>query len=203
MASGTEVSVSRTPFRSAPPPTPLPMHPTRLLSPSRWRPAWPAVTVLALMSDAHLLRAQVTGDNPAATDTAAVPASPSVWQEPHVLGALLLAVLMLVFLGLFVAEARRHPASVDSHWGGFGGGLGGFRISASVLYLLAALSFGTMAVYLIGPREPPPSDPPPVVATQTPTGAPAQGAPAQPAAGAGAAASDTEPAAGAVPPAGT
>jgi hypothetical protein len=178
------------------------MPPTEFLSPAhaRWRPAGAAVTVLALMSDAHLLRAQGAGAAPA--DTVTVPASATVWSEPQVIGALLLAVLMLVFLGLFVSEARRHPASVDSHWGGFGGGLGGFRISASVLYLLAALSFGTMAVYLLGPRERPSRAAAAAVAAPARTAAPAQGAAGQPAAGAGAAAADTAPAAGAVPPPG-
>ena len=31
---------------------------------------------------------------------------------------------------------------LETHWGGLGGGLGGWRVSPSVIYLLGALSFG-------------------------------------------------------------
>lgn len=57
------------------------------------------------------------------------------------LAALLGASLALLFLA--VTEIfRGEPPAVESHWGGFGGGLGGWRISSSLAYLLAALFLG-------------------------------------------------------------
>ncbi|HEX8696227.1 MAG TPA: hypothetical protein VF746_27665 [Longimicrobium sp.] len=59
-----------------------------------------------------------------------------------------LAAVSLVFLAMFVMETRRHAVALESHWGGFGGGLGGLRVPAAGLYLLAALGFGTMLTVL-------------------------------------------------------
>lgn len=41
---------------------------------------------------------------------------------------------------------------METHWGGLGGGLGGWRVSPSVVYLMGALSFGGLLAYSI-PRE--------------------------------------------------
>jgi len=58
-----------------------------------------------------------------------------------VLAALLGASLSLLYLA--VTEIfRGEPLAMESHWGGFGGGLGGWRISSSLAYLLGALFLG-------------------------------------------------------------
>ncbi len=71
-----------------------------------------------------------------------------VRDRPAALFAPLVAVsLLMIVLGLvmgFVREARQEPPQIETHWGGLGGGLGGWRISASLAYLVAALAFGGM-----------------------------------------------------------
>ncbi|MCB9765067.1 MAG: hypothetical protein H6739_35160 [Alphaproteobacteria bacterium] len=60
---------------------------------------------------------------------------------------LLLAAVTLWFLQLFGdSMTRGHWPTLESHWGGLGGGLGGWRISPSLVYLLGALWFGGMLV---------------------------------------------------------
>lgn len=57
----------------------------------------------------------------------------------------ILAVATLFFLFLFVRMVERGaPPQVESHWGGIGGGVGGWRISSSLTYLLAAVTFGVL-----------------------------------------------------------
>lgn len=65
----------------------------------------------------------------------------------------------LWFLHLFVSslEDGQWPA-FESHWGGLGGGLGGWRVSPSLLYLLGALGFASAVVALGAERnEAPPA----------------------------------------------
>jgi hypothetical protein len=64
------------------------------------------------------------------------------WFAPAVAGALLLIVSALLWG--FRQSARDEPPRIESHWGGLGGGLGGWRMSASLGYLIAALAFGGM-----------------------------------------------------------
>jgi hypothetical protein len=72
-------------------------------------------------------------------------------------GIALLGVCTLAFAGLFVRETwRGHSAEVESHWGGFGGGLGGWRVSPSLTYLVCALAFGTMVSVLVARASPAP-----------------------------------------------
>ena len=48
---------------------------------------------------------------------------------------------LLTFRSIFSID-EGSALEVESHWGGFGGGLGGWRFSRSLSYLLAALAFG-------------------------------------------------------------
>lgn len=65
--------------------------------------------------------------------------------------------ITLWFLHLFVDSVRdgQWPA-FESHWGGLGGGLGGWRVSPSLLYLLGALGFAS-AVVALGAERPEPN----------------------------------------------
>jgi hypothetical protein len=53
------------------------------------------------------------------------------------------------FLVLFAQDARQQSPGVETHWGGFGGGLGGIRVSPSLLYLVVGLVLGAAAVMLV------------------------------------------------------
>ena len=57
----------------------------------------------------------------------------------------LLGALTLWCAAAFFAAMRdgRWPA-VETHWGGLGGGLGGWRAAPSLVYLMATLGFGAM-----------------------------------------------------------
>lgn len=67
---------------------------------------------------------------------------PAVVAAPVIAGILLLIVIYL--LTGFARHARQNPPHIETHWGGLGGGLGGWRVSASLAYLVAALAFGGM-----------------------------------------------------------
>jgi hypothetical protein len=73
---------------------------------------------------------------------------------------LLLAAGAVVFLVLAVRRAAAGGSfGVDSHWGGFGGGLGGWRISPPLAYLLAGLALALiLAVFARGVAKPPAGD---------------------------------------------
>src|SRR5439155_21104920 len=79
----------------------------------------------------------------------------------HGVALTMLAAGTLIFLGLFVWTMERGGSlQVESHWGGIGGGLGGWRASASLAYLLAAIAFGVLfAFFVIRLDRPPSSDP--------------------------------------------
>ena len=61
-------------------------------------------------------------------------------------GALVvLALMTLVFTGSFLREMwRDRPVKIETSWGGFGGGLGGWWLSPSLVYLIASLVFGSL-----------------------------------------------------------
>jgi hypothetical protein len=67
--------------------------------------------------------------------------------------------MMIVLLGLFVYTTwiDRRP-QLEGHWGGLGGGVGGWRISPSLLFLVAAVGVGLIgagiATTLISRRPP-------------------------------------------------
>lgn len=54
---------------------------------------------------------------------------------------LLIGAWALIFLVAFMWSARVEPLRIETHWGGFGGGIGGWRISSSFVYLLLAIAF--------------------------------------------------------------
>lgn len=61
----------------------------------------------------------------------------------------LLGTLTLLFALLFLrAVERGEPPLFESHWGGLGGGLGGWRISPALAYLVATLLFGALVAGL-------------------------------------------------------
>ncbi|HKV12884.1 MAG TPA: hypothetical protein VJ725_32375 [Thermoanaerobaculia bacterium] len=62
-------------------------------------------------------------------------------------GLAVLALLTVVFTISFFREiSQDRPAGIgiETSWGGFGGGLGGWKISPSLVYLLASLVFGSL-----------------------------------------------------------
>jgi hypothetical protein len=68
------------------------------------------------------------------------------------IGALaLLALGTLIFLSLFVQRLQLGGApQIETHWGGIGGGLGGWRMSSSLGYLLVAIVLSVMfTVFLV------------------------------------------------------
>jgi hypothetical protein len=70
----------------------------------------------------------------------------------------MLGLVTAAFLILFVRALERGVTlQVESHWGGLGSGLGGWRMSSSLTYLLVATAFGMLfAVFVLwltpGPR---------------------------------------------------
>lgn len=57
------------------------------------------------------------------------------------------------FLQRFHATMQQEGwPGMETHWGGLGGGLGGWRVSPSVVYLMGALSFGGLLAYSV-PQE--------------------------------------------------
>ena len=68
-----------------------------------------------------------------------------------VIWGIVLVVFALAALGFFlgfISELRRGDRlEIQHHWGGFGGGLGGWRLSNSLAFLLGALLFTGVFVY--------------------------------------------------------
>lgn len=64
---------------------------------------------------------------------------------------MLFGVLTALFAVIFFLSVIRGDAPlVETHWGGIGGSLGGWRLSKSLVYFLGALAFGAMAVVSLG-----------------------------------------------------
>lgn len=84
----------------------------------------------------------------------------------HNVALCLFAASFILFILLFIGRVRKgNLAQIESHWGGLGGGLGGWRISTSLSYLLAALLCGlsfTAFVYRLEPAPQPDSAKPSV-----------------------------------------
>jgi hypothetical protein len=80
-------------------------------------------------------------DTPA-SGWAAARDTPALVYAP-VIAAILLMIVAYLLMG-FARHAQQEPPHVETHWGGLGGGLGGWRVSASLAYLVAALAFGGM-----------------------------------------------------------
>jgi hypothetical protein len=68
----------------------------------------------------------------------------------HGIALTLLALGTVAFLCLFVRmiETGDSP-QLESHWGGIGGGLGGWRMSGSLTYLAAATVFGVLFAFFV------------------------------------------------------
>jgi hypothetical protein len=68
----------------------------------------------------------------------------------HGLALSILGLGTVVFLFLFIRMIERGvPPQVESQWGGIGGGMGGWRMSASLTYLVTALVFGVLFAFFI------------------------------------------------------
>lgn len=60
-------------------------------------------------------------------------------------GALTLLLVLRLFRALQLGDTPR----VENHWGGFGGGLGGWQLSPSLVFLLASLAFAILTLTTI------------------------------------------------------
>jgi hypothetical protein len=92
---------------------------------------------------------------PATSAPAATPLA-----NPWVVNGLLalLGVATLIFLGAFFASVRKDPRfAVETSWGGFGGGLGGWTLSPSLVYLIATLALAGMLCMAVSRAAGPPS----------------------------------------------
>jgi hypothetical protein len=59
----------------------------------------------------------------------------------------IIAILVLWFFVSFAESLRREGSpTIESHWGGLGGGIGGWRLSLSLVYLLGLIAFGLLLV---------------------------------------------------------
>jgi hypothetical protein len=75
---------------------------------------------------------------------------PWVAEAAALTGLATLAVATITLLALFGNAARHgYAIEVETHWGGFGGGLGRWRMSAPLVYLLAAMLFGCLLSLLV------------------------------------------------------
>ncbi len=101
----------------------------------------------------------VTSDATAASTPAPTPATkpaqppatsapaPEPLANPWVVNGLLgvLGLATLIFLGAFFVSVRKEPRfTIETSWGGFGGGLGGWSLSPSLVYLIATLVLAGM-----------------------------------------------------------
>jgi hypothetical protein len=71
-----------------------------------------------------------------------------------VAAAVLLGMTVALLVG-FAASARVESPRIESHWGGFGGTGGGWRMSTSMAYLIGALAFAAMFTALVKPMSRP------------------------------------------------
>ena len=97
---------------------------------------------------------------PAQQPAASAPAATSL-ANPWVVNGLLLllGLATLIFLGAFFLSVRKDPRfAVETSWGGFGGGLGGWTLSPSLVYLIATLALAGMLCMAVskaaGPASP-------------------------------------------------
>jgi len=67
-----------------------------------------------------------------------------------VLVSIALGIAMVFLLWAMTRDIRVNgQPGIDSHWGGFGGGLGGWKVSPSLIYLTAAVAFGLMLTAVV------------------------------------------------------
>jgi hypothetical protein len=63
-------------------------------------------------------------------------------------------IALAAFAGTFIVMlirglSRGYSPEIASHWGGFGGGVGGWRISPTIVYLIGALFFGSLLALVV------------------------------------------------------
>ena len=64
--------------------------------------------------------------------------------------ALLILLTLTVFLLVrFMVSLKMDTPRIESHWGGLGGGLGGWEFSHSLAYLLAAVIFAILSITVL------------------------------------------------------
>jgi hypothetical protein len=80
--------------------------------------------------------------------------------DVRVIVTMVAGLLAVVFLWVMLWYVQKgEPIEVRSSWGGLGGAAGGWRVSAPMVCLVAAITFGTLAALVNMPAVPPPSDP--------------------------------------------
>jgi|SoiMethySBSTD1v2_1073268.scaffolds.fasta_scaffold170805_2 hypothetical protein len=96
-------------------------------------------------------------------DRAGVGVAPLIWfffTHPVPI-SIFLGGITVGLLVLFVRDAWVETPSIETQWGGFGGGLGGWRVSRSIVYLGAAILFAVLLVVASFPKAPSNSQPAP------------------------------------------
>jgi hypothetical protein len=102
-------------------------------------------------------RQAVAGDTATAADRPVVVRVTRLSLDVTDAGFLILTVGAGVFLWLTVVATRREDTMIESHWGGFGGGLGGWRVTPALVYLIVALACVGMLGIVTLRASPPPS----------------------------------------------
>jgi hypothetical protein len=118
------------------------------------------VVALSLVVMSTVVAAQADAQAPAAkpVTAAAPPTSAPVPSgiaralgelTPPIMAALLVLATLAFSIALFAEVSRGGSVAIESSWGGFGGSLGGWRLSTGLVYLLAVLFFGAMSMGVI------------------------------------------------------
>lgn len=141
-------------------------------SPATTAAATPSTAATATTTPSGAPSSVATVRSPATTETAGALGKAADSQTETSLTLVGVAVSFTLFLTgayflhLFVRNALEEPPAIETHWGGFGGGLGGLRVSPSLLFLVVALVVGAMAVMVLprprlepgkGTASPPPT----------------------------------------------
>lgn len=116
-------------------------------------------TAASRTRDTTVQRTQPAGATGAPSTTPSTgPGTANGW--PLIVAAVVFGLLLVITVPrFFVAVASEEGAAVEAHWGGFGGGLGGWRLSPALMYLLAIVFFGglfTTTLHLATRRSAPP-----------------------------------------------
>lgn len=92
----------------------------------------------------------------------------------YLVGGALIGLGLLAGASFVALLASRDELKFEGHWGGFGGGLGGWTISRSLTYLITAIFFSTLLTilggYALHKREQKPEKPNATAATPTDKG---------------------------------
>lgn len=99
-------------------------------------------TFIGLGAATALLLRNPSGRGPAAPVQIQMPSAAQL----QAVFLILLVALLFTLIGVFVrAVGRGEGVSVESHWGGLGGGLGGFQVSPPMIYLLGIMLLLTIS----------------------------------------------------------